>query len=564
MNLSRICWRIFFALLVPAVVSTLLLYFYPAVLGCHFHTLGEDKPAPFRLLVLADPQLEGDSSLPNADEPLFPSLFELWTKKHDPSYIDLKTYGSQFFLSDIPTQLDALRKRVDLIGNDYYLAHIYRTLYWYTEPSHVTVLGDLLGSQWIDDGEFNWRGWRYWNRVFRHGDRVNDEIMTGPGREEILGADPAWSRRIINIAGNHDVGYAGDISEKRMERFERMFGKANWDVTFTLPITASHGNDTVWSRENDTPMPAIRLIILNSMNLDGPALAPAVQSQTYEHINSHFIAPSRPVEDKTTFTLLLTHIPLHKTAGVCVDAPYFSYWPSYDDEKYEGNVDQGNNPNRRKFVNIEAGGIKEQNHLSEQSSRNILEGIFGMSTERAAVNGGIGRKGVILTGHDHEGCDVVHHVRETTEDEGEERSWAAVRMKDFKSRMDTSDHASESPSPNIREITLRSMMGAYSGNAGLLSAWFDAELGEWDYAFETCALGVQHWWWGVHILDLVTVCIGLVGIVTQLFELTNTQPATAHPGESIANTPTKGDVKSLRGQKIVLARESSAGDGIKS
>ena len=347
MRLSSICWRIAFALVGPALISTFLLYLYPAILGCSFpspprtashndSSFSGSGTAPFRLLVLADPQLEGDTSLPDPDAPLFPSVQHFLSNLNDSSstLVDIHTVLTKLVIHDIPSLLSSARKRVDLIGNDYYLAHIYRTLYWYTQPSHVTVLGDLLGSQWLPDEEFENRGWRYWTRVFRHAQRVEDEItnVIPGGHQEVLGSDEKWSRRVINIAGNHDVGYAGDLSEQRIERFERTFGRANWDVTFTLPAPVARGNETaitqMFTKDNLDRMscPSIRLLILNSMNLDGPALSSTLQQETYTHINDQFIARASPVEESSTFTLLLTHIPLHKSKGVCVDAPYFSYF----------------------------------------------------------------------------------------------------------------------------------------------------------------------------------------------------------------------------------------------
>lgn len=466
------------------------------------------------------------------------------------------------------------------------------------------------------------------------------------------------------------------------------------------------------------------------MNLDGPALSSTLQQETYTHINDQFIARASPVEESSTFTLLLTHIPLHKSKGVCVDAPYFSYFspPHHakitnfekkesnaiielengsneygvqegetvkeredqefhntvdtlettdvgivadattqeailsaryyetiaeadverqrevghydvdlegtsldaresilsvipetqtqrhdeeDDQKVDApaehaeyvtippdteqtlaesqdhelttteqvldkheigtqlqpeddidtvasisinNINNNHDPptdtdstltsgsaststttsttaststttpspqisNKRiTYHAILPSGLREQNHLSIDSTRNILEGIFGMSTTG-------GRKGLILTGHDHEGCDVVHHPRSSAEiappdmannneaGTNEERyspaEWSATRTPDFNY---------SSASPFLREITLRSMMGSYNGNAGLLSLWYDFEQEKWEYGFQTCALGVQHWWWAVHVLDLIVLVVATLGLIAKAFE----------------------------------------------
>ncbi|KAF2465330.1 uncharacterized protein BDR25DRAFT_337072 [Lindgomyces ingoldianus] len=493
-------------LLTPlCLISTTWLYSYPLWHGCRFPQPDSDwtptSKAPFRLLALGDPQLEGDSSLP---KPSFHSLPSLATIVHDARFAgswSRRQYLLRAALSDYSRRLPKeswkwvrlQRKRLDLWGNDWYLAHIVRCLRWWTRPSHVSVLGDLLGSQWIGNEEFERRGRRFWERVFGGLGVVGEGIMGGAageegqegqegrqwgGRVEVLGEDKSWENRVINIAGNHDIGYAGDLDEGRVERFERAFGKVNWDIWFTLPrtnISSPSSNTTLGDADNndnnETDPPALRLIILNSMNLDTPALSHSLQTQTYSFLN-HVISTSRPVTSKTHATILLTHIPLYKEPGICVDSPFFDFF------------DTGS-------------GVKEQNMLSEHSSKGILEGIFGLSGNEGAEGQGLGRRGVVINGHDHEGCDVLHYFPRMGEEDGECAKWYEAPD----SATATEGASCTSPSiPHIREITLRSMMGDFSGHAGFLSAWFDASLGEhgeWRLEFQTCGFGIQHWWWGV-------------------------------------------------------------------
>ena len=477
-----------------SLLSTIYLYFYPAFHACAFppevatdssywatfkHAAGFSAPygqidAPFRLLALGDPQLEGDSSLLNTTNGYFPSITTLRSDfSNTDSYKDrLGVVASHLWnlvSGDVPWILYTYRKTVDLWGNDFYLAHIYRTLHRSLKPTHVTVLGDLLGSQWISDKEFDRRGWRYWNRVFSGGRRVEDEV-TGGIHLGPLGQDRSWETRIINIAGNHDIGYAGDITTERMERFERVFGKANWETRFAL----QPDNQTNESYDHVESLPELRLVVLNSLNLDTPALEPQLQTETYQFIND-MIVVSRPVEDTTSATILLTHVPLHKEAGVCVDGPYFNF---HDEEH--------------------GGGLKEQNHLSYDASRGILEGIYGMSGNPNAPARGFGRKGIILTGHDHEGCDVYHHLPD--DEAAEARRWKAESWATSATKEDDSI-------PGIREVTVRSMMGGFGGNAGLLSAWYDRGLNQWQLEYSTCALGTQHIWWAVHVLQTITIAL---------------------------------------------------------
>ncbi|KAG2411848.1 hypothetical protein HFD88_009404 [Aspergillus terreus] len=547
MFLRWILLRLLSVLLPLAITSSLYLYLYPVFHRCAFPLPGDSNggpisrsfidtlrqhlvpqyagdPAIFRLLVLADPQLEGDSSLPKPETELTARVQHHWSTVksalnetqspvHRHVYTALSTALHTLATHDIPRALRAARKRVDLLGNDYYLAHIYRTLYWWSRPTHVTVLGDLIGSQWVTDGEFDRRGRRYWDRVFKGGERVHDNITVSGARGEVeaekgeealetLDASPdnAWARRIINVVGNHDIGYAGDANEARMERFERMFGRANWDVRFQHPPLQLPDNSSV--------TPTLHLINLNTLTLDSPALSAQVQADSYAYVNDLIMKRSYPVEDRTTFTLLLTHLPLHKPDGVCTDGPYFSFFDADDEDGPDG------------VPRFKAGGLREQNHLSEGiSATGVLQGIFGMSGEEDGPGGGWGRNGLILTGHDHTGCDVVHYVDRTpaevteTSDEDEEGNEREDEAKSWRWNARRSDEpAPESRTPSIREVTLRSMMGEYGGYAGLLSLWFDADpaVNEWRYEITMCSAGVQHIWWAVHVIDLVTVLLLVV------------------------------------------------------
>jgi hypothetical protein len=563
MFLRTLLGRVFTLLLPLTLAASVYLYLYPVFNGCGFplprvqsangdsasiisrlqqnvavntflqhlrtpDATSDNQPAIFRLLVLADPQLEGDSSLPLPDWKLVPRMRKHWRAVQeavaeasattplpkallDQNVLDNITTGLKTFLTkDVTRSFRATLKQVDLFGNDYYLAHIYRTLFWWTRPTHTTVLGDLLGSQWIDDEEFSWRSTRYWTRVFRGAERVEDTLTStgapggGHGHAKTQleplgpGADPAWPRRIINVAGNHDIGYAGDVSNARMERFEREFGRANWDIRFQHPPVSRGGNDS----DGSVVTPTLHLINLNTLLFDTPALFEDLQTRSYSYLNDLISERLYPVEDRSTFTLLLTHLPMHKEDGICTDGPYFTFHDEDDSDGLDG------------VPRWKSGGLREQNHLSDHiSASGILQGIFGLNGDENAAHRGYGRKGLILTGHDHTGCDVIHYINRTAETTGEPEGssetqswkWAAKRFNKYRPEKLTT--------PSIREVTLRAMMGEFGGNAGLLSAWFDASVGEWDYEITMCPAGVQHIWWTVHVLILVTVIVGLLALV---------------------------------------------------
>jgi hypothetical protein len=548
MQLSRFLFFVAAFLLPLCLLSTTWLYLYPLFHGCGFpvpepspHAINDTagrlpSSAPFRLLALGDPQLEGDTSLPDPNAAAFPALqyfysdFKYaasWERRRDVVLATLR----KVFKRDLVKLLKGYRKRVDLWGNDFYLAHIVRQLRWWTEPTHVSVLGDLLGSQWISDEEFEKRAGRFWGTVFKGMERVEDDIMWSAKEEgkqwgewkEVLGEDKRWGDRVINIAGNHDVGYAGDLDEGRVERFEKAFGRVNWDMWFEHPRPSSAQSG---EGEEGREAPALRIVVLNSMNLDTPALSADLQRSTYDYMN-HLITTSRSVSSKNHATILLTHIPLHKEAGICVDEPFFDFFDS-------------------------GAGVEEQNMLSDYASKTLLEGIFGLSGNPYAEAQGLGRSGIIINGHDHEGCDTLHYISKTPFDishplEGGNEGytspanasdipeWRALRTPSFPTlplrEFEPFELGKEGvlrDIPTIREITLRSMMGDFSGYAGFLSAWFDESIGaegEWRIEFQTCGLGVQHWWWVVHSVDFAAVVVLALAVLAKVIE-TIVAPAT--------------------------------------
>lgn len=466
-------------LLVPALIGTAYLYFYPFFKQCAFPATPQGQ-APFRLLAFGDPQIEGDTSLPeNGGEGLFPTanaLLDDIVRDGFSAHRDrFKAERRKIYRHDIPQALKTYRKKLDLWGNDRYLAHIYRTIRSHTNPTHVTVLGDLLGSQWIDDDEFRRRTDRIWNTVFGGAQKIPKHITDIPEVER-LGADSNWQNRIIAVAGNHDVGYAGDLDQHRLERFEKAYGKVNWEVRFTLNQTTSA------SKDSETADPELRLIILNSMNLDLPASDLELYDESNAFLNEklYWDLPS-----PNAGTILLTHIPLHKEAGICTDAPFLDHYPEHEHE----------------------GGIKEQNHLTPETSVRILEGIIGPEQTRKAI---------VLNGHDHTGCDTHHCRAKVTkvpeDEESPDTPWYVQKYET------AAGHAKDPKLAGVREVTVRSMMGQFGGNAGLLSAWWDAEAKEWQFEYSQCMAGVQHIWWAVHVLDLVVVALWALGLFTAVIQ----------------------------------------------
>lgn len=307
------------------------------------------------------------------------------------------------------------RKQLDIYGNDRFLGHVYRTLIKNVAPDYVAVMGDLVSSQWIDDFEFEKRAQRFRDLIF-------DVSMLKEGVDSIF-----------NISGNHDIGYAGEVTPERIDRFVREFGQLNY--------------------VKDLNPDVCRLVVLNSLVLDGP-----MAYKSYSEDSWQFLETQVYNESYTGTTILLTHVPLAKPEGICRDGPYFTYYGE------------------------EFGlALREQNHLSADTTERLLNLVFGN-----------GKGGVILTGHDHEGCESVYH------NDGDQ-TWS-VKPKDQIAKIGQTD---------VYEITVRSMMGEYGGNGGLLSGQYNEELGSWNFTFSLCRFGVQHIWWAAQVLLAVSIAIVL-------------------------------------------------------
>ncbi|KAK6523019.1 hypothetical protein TWF281_002442 [Arthrobotrys megalospora] len=450
-------------LTVVSILSTTGLYLYPLLLNCSY----PNPNAPFRLLTLADPQLEGDTSIYSARYASSPA----WIRG-----------------------LRRFRKTLDLWGNDHYLAHIYRTLHTTVpiitsllpflpqglpSPTHVTVLGDLIGSQWISNTEFTSRGNRFWNTVFPTARRLPPRALTESGRiPGTIYPLIQWPDTLINVVGNHDIGYSGDIRPDLITRFEETYGPVNYE--FTVPFPAVNvskpidGNPGAF--QNVTITPSLRIINLNSLNIDSPARDYDIQMQTYNFMNKVFSEDM--AWDGSVGTVLLTHVPLHKPEGVCVDGPMEKYY----EEKY-GSL------------------LKEQNHISRGASDMLLGELFGIRRVGEDKISAGREMGIILTGHDHEGCDTVHWFGK--EAEKDEKVWKSAKWGDKSGKVGAGERW-------VREVTVRSMMGEFGGNAGLTSAWFDAETMSWRFEYSSCPVGVQHFWWTVHIVDFITIVLAVV------------------------------------------------------
>ncbi|CAG8556449.1 10792_t:CDS:2 [Ambispora gerdemannii] len=396
------------SLTVIGLGATLYLYYY--TLFCHWQW----TDAEIRILFLADPQIEGDAKIVK----------------------------------------QGIRGEIDLIANDLYFRHIYTSFVspyslFRPPPTHVIILGDLFSSQWIGDREFEKRVQRYkW-------------IFGDPNNE--------YTHKLINLTGNHDIGYNRDMTRSRVDRWEREFGKMNF--VEKIPIKNEFNNREEGENEDEDDESGIHhLIVVNAQNIDGPARDEYLRSETWNFLDS--VVAEREKNYHAPF-ILLSHMPLHKQAGICVDWPMISY-------------DQFN------F-------IKEQNHLSPNASKFILTRL---------------KPHFIFAGHDHEGCDVTHVARVINKETNDHwiESYRTENFEPNKNEILSGDGGREFI---VREVTVRSTMGEYGGNAGLFeirrrnkkidAVTDDEDDEEFEYHYSSCPFVINHIPWGVFVIDIIVI-----------------------------------------------------------
>lgn len=251
-----------------------------------------------RFLVLGDPQMEGDSRILR----------------------------------------QGLHGQIDIMYNDAYFKHIVSTIVKYLAPTHVFVLGDLFSSQYISDREFEIRLQRYAN-IF--------ENVQVP---------------LYNITGNHDLGYAGEATTSRVQRFEKVFGKVNDDI-----IIADHV-----------------IGIVNSQNIDA-SVDEGLREQTWAHIDKL----KKTSEENNMPLVMMMHIPLHKE--------------TYEQKNFENTWAPGRKlelcTDRSYTTRTTQGHIDVQNMIQPETTQTILDTV---------------KPAFVFNGHDHDGC-IYRHNEQTVE-----------------------------------------------------------------------------------------------------------------------------------------------------
>lgn len=486
-----------------AVVLNVFIYFYPNLLNapgqCNWHNFEDTKPSLSSKYTVLNELPLSDS----AKELLllnFPSLRPEKTAESsafDPDTskvrdIHMLTFGDPQINGN--WKLTKYIKRLDNYGNDYYLGHIYNTMKHRLQPSHVAVMGDLFSSQWIYDSEFYNRTYRFVERLFprpleykqnaiethqKHEDYdwvrfLEDENAMDPlhrFNSRVYNDVYDWFKPyndqspdfenplFINLTGNHDIGYSGDATWQHMARFHHLFGQNNYVINY------NKGTPEEW-----------RLVVLDSLTMEGPAL-----QQEFLDFTWSFIENLQKYENPNFngSTILFTHIPFFKREGLCADGPEHRYYVNNEREPFKNGL------------------LRSQNHLSYETSQKVLDIVFPNAD----------KQGIILTGHDHVGCDTWLNYKPKTGELAEQNElaeqkgeWVAETQKD------------ETTRASIREIVVRSMMGDFEGQTGILTGHFNYNTSAWQFEFTYCSFVIQHWWWAAKVTLLLSVLLSSFGI----------------------------------------------------
>ncbi|KAK3831016.1 MAG: hypothetical protein J3R72DRAFT_455334 [Linnemannia gamsii] len=472
--LTRILLGILYTATGIAILGTVVLHNH-ARITCHWNW--ESTDSFMRMVVFADPQMEGDAKI--------------------------RRLGK--------------RAHVDLAFNDAFMRHIYKKMMspsWEPlahlssllsrstdphtprSPTHVSILGDLFSSQWIDDTEFEVRVARY-RSIFPE---PTSSVTSGSGAGSGTGEDEVGSAMpvvMINITGNHDIGYGYDISQYRVERWEQVFGKSNFISSMDIPAANSAVVDNSESSENDTESRSttqgrgasnrkLHLVVLNTMLLDGPSSDESLRGQTWEFLQEASALKEANSQDKI---LLLTHIPFHKEQGICVDPP--------DIRVHSDNT------------------IIEQTMLTPNTTQWILNNL---------------RPDFVLNGHDHYGCDVTHVLAHGQE------SWTAFATTDLTSASSTISsqpqeeqvvqpkeeedlQQQKQPTRKVREVTQRSMMAEFNGYSGLFeiktpTTTSSENNDDLEFHYTACGFFNDLQVWTVIVTDIIVVLLWcLLGLV---------------------------------------------------
>ncbi|EEB06804.2 phosphoprotein phosphatase [Schizosaccharomyces japonicus yFS275] len=295
--------------------------------------------------------------------PLFYGITDRIHRRADDTFVLMAVADPQIEGNHKVESHNFIKGKFDLWGNDQFLRHLVSTCKFWGKPDAVVTLGDLVSFQYLDDKEAADRSRRL-QRIFG----IDNESMHSPDHKPPL----------LSIAGNHDIGYGRELHPRKLEQWEKFYGPLNWvwhgrtraGTKFRiLGLNSQALDDVAWDEvmegtesvdTGDDPLHSTTNT-LNTAVLSFQPLSDAAR-ETWDFVLR------AATTDTDVATILVTHIPLYKPDGVCVDAPLV----------------------QRDFN----GRIVTQNHLSQTTTRHLLRLFPNLMT--------------VLSGHDHCGCEYKH------------------------------------------------------------------------------------------------------------------------------------------------------------
>ncbi|KAJ2473316.1 hypothetical protein GGI02_000939 [Coemansia sp. RSA 2322] len=332
------------------------------------------------------------------------------------STIRFNLYGDPQIEGDAKLSREPATGKYDLLVNDYYQHHVYKATIAAFCPHYVVTMGDIFSSQWVSKDEYNRRLQRF--RWISH----QIDSSNRPTRSNHI---------YYYMAGNHDIGYGEETEAYHINRFASNFGPLN----------------TEWLTRVDGKLH--RFAILNAMNLDKTRHA-EYRAQAWSFVK-HLAAERQ--QNPEIPLILFSHIPLHKQADACTAAAGTRYLDGF---------------------------VEYQDYLSPTTSAYLLHCLAPV---------------FVLSGHDHDGCRAAHTVKA---DAGYGialgNSGKLLRLSkdlcgmspedldNYQASIEAFAHQTVAPATGFNgtagtstwdtlEVTVRSVMGAYGGAAGV----FDIE-----------------------------------------------------------------------------------------
>lgn len=346
----------------------------------------------------------------------------LYQPRSKATTVRFNLYGDPQIEGDAKLQREPRTGKYDLLINDYYLRHIYKSTLNAFQPNYAVTMGDIFSSQWVNVNE-------YYKRIRRF------KWITY--QNDWHNASTAGKHLHYYLPGNHDIGYGSETRPYHVNRYLNNFGPLNRDWIIDFSVLSGHGNVSGSSLH--------RIAILNAMNLD-KTKHEQYRRQTWEFVR--YLMKERQRQPEIPLVLFL-HIPLSKPAAgsYCVKDPVFSY---------------------------QDGSVRYQDYLSPSATAYILHCL-----QPTVLLNGHDHKGCVAahrivdassndplsslqTANDL--CNLTYEQFDSRQDEIE--SFAQQTILPISASALRETNGTEVPWSTI-EITVRSSMGAYDGTTGI-------------------------------------------------------------------------------------------------